>query len=94
VQLHDWLLREDDEFALPTSGKGEIAGHHHMCTTRMVSSPNDGVVDSNQKVFGIDNLFIAGSSVFSTGGHVNPTFTLVQMTLRLAEHLNKTLIDK
>ena len=39
------------------------------------------------KVHGIDNLYIAGSSVYPTGGAVNPTFTLVAMSLRLADHL-------
>ena len=62
-------------------------GNHHMGTTRMSDSPKTGVVDSNQKVFGCENLFIGGSSVFSTGGHVPPTLTIVAMTIRLSEHL-------
>jgi len=52
------------------------------------NDPKEGVVDSNQKVFGIHNLYIVGTSVFSTAGEVNPTFTIVQMTLSLADHLN------
>ena len=57
----------------------------------MADTPQRGVVDRNQRVFGIANLYIGGSSVFATSGHVNPTFTIVQMSLRLAEHLNATL---
>lgn len=64
-----------------------VAGPHHMCTTRMSDSPATGVVDKNCKVFGLDNFYIGGSSVFSTGGFSNPTFTIVQLALRLAEHL-------
>lgn len=60
-------------------------GHHHMGTTRMSNSPEDGVVDSEQKVFGVSNLFMAGCSVFSTGGHVPPTLTIVATTIRLAD---------
>ncbi len=61
--------------------------NHHMGTTRMAESAADGVVDSNSRVFGVDNLYIAGSSVFSTSGAVNPTFTIVALAVRLADHL-------
>ncbi len=42
-------------------------------------------------VFGYDNLFIAGSSVFSTSGWSNPTLTIVALALRLADHLDARL---
>jgi hypothetical protein len=87
VRLADWLFTEDAEFPGFAEGQ-EVGGHHHMCTTRMAESPSQGVVDKNQRVFGVDNLYLAGSSVFSTPGHMNPTFTIVQMTLRLADYLN------
>ena len=64
-------------------------GHHHMGTTRMSERYEEGVVDSHQKVFGTNNLYVAGSSVFSTGGHVPPTLTIVAMTVRLAEILSR-----
>ncbi|ALI98882.1 GMC oxidoreductase [Rufibacter tibetensis] len=60
---------------------------HHMGTTRMSDDPNKGVVDRNAKVYGVKNLFIAGSSTFPTGGHANPTVTVVAQALRLADHL-------
>jgi choline dehydrogenase-like flavoprotein len=62
---------------------------HHLGTTRMSDSPVNGVVDSNCKVFGMSNLYVAGSSIFPTGGHANPTLTLIALTLRLADHLKK-----
>ncbi|MAV92465.1 MAG: hypothetical protein CL676_13685 [Bdellovibrionaceae bacterium] len=58
-------------------------GFHHMGTTRMHQSPEEGVVDSNCKVFGLDNLYISGSSVFPTSGFANPTLTIVALALRL-----------
>jgi choline dehydrogenase-like flavoprotein len=85
LKVEDWILSE--ELDLPGLEADEVGGHHHMCSTRMAATPREGVVDSNQKVFGIDNLYIAGSSVFSTAGHANPTLTIVQMSLRLAGHL-------
>ncbi len=62
-------------------------GHHHMGTTRMASDERTGVVDRNQLVFGTTNLYVAGSSVFTTGSHVPPTLTIVALSLRLADHL-------
>jgi choline dehydrogenase-like flavoprotein len=67
-----------------------IHGHaHQMGTTRMSLSPANGVVDRDCRVHGIRNLYIAGSSVFPTGGGTNPTLTIVMLTLRLAELLMK-----
>jgi len=60
---------------------------HHIGTTRMSESPRTGVVDINCKVHGVRNLFVAGSSVFPTSGHANPTWTIVALALRLAKHL-------
>jgi choline dehydrogenase-like flavoprotein len=77
----DWITSDPLEYL----GTG---GHHHMCTTRMGDSPKNAVVDPNARVFGVENLFMAGSSIFATGGHANPTLTIVQLTLRLAQHLN------
>jgi choline dehydrogenase-like flavoprotein len=62
-------------------------GCHHMGTTRMARRPEDGVVDADCQVHGIGNLYIAGSSIFPTGGHANPTLTIVALALRLADHL-------
>jgi choline dehydrogenase-like flavoprotein len=62
-------------------------GSHHMGTTRMSDDPKRGVVDRNLRLHGMSNVFVAGSSVFPTGGHVPPTLTIVALSLRLADHL-------
>lgn len=54
----------------------------------MASSAQFGVVDSNCKVFGTENLYVAGSSIFATGGASNPTMPLLQFAVRLADHLD------
>jgi choline dehydrogenase-like flavoprotein len=68
----------------PTRLRG---ARHHMGTTRMHADSRRGVVDANCRVHGIDNLFVAGSSVFPTSGAANPTLTIVALAIRLAEHL-------
>jgi choline dehydrogenase-like flavoprotein len=66
-----------------------LGGYHHMGTTRMADSPERGVVNANCRVHGVDNLYIAGSSVFTTSGASNPTLTIVALALRLADHLRE-----
>lgn len=82
LRLASWLANDQD---YPVND--ELAGNHHMGGTRMHSSSKLGVVDSDCKVYGSKNLFISGSSVFTTGGHNNPTLPIVQLALRLASHL-------
>jgi choline dehydrogenase-like flavoprotein len=62
-------------------------GCHHMGTTRMGSDPAIAVVDGQCRVHGTTNLYVAGSSVFPTGGFANPTFTIVALAIRLADQL-------
>jgi glycosyltransferase involved in cell wall biosynthesis/choline dehydrogenase-like flavoprotein len=69
-------------------------GLHQIGTTRMGEHPADGVVDSDCRVFGFENLFIAGSAVFRTSGQAAPTFSAIALALRLAEHLDETLKQK
>lgn len=66
---------------------------HHLGTTRMSDDPKKGVVDKNCKVHSIANLFIASGSVFPTGGHVNPTYSIVAIALRLADHLKSRILQ-
>lgn len=61
--------------------------NHPLGGTRMSDSPAGGVVDRNCKVFGTSNLWVIGGSIFSTGGHANPTLTIVALAQRLASHL-------
>jgi hypothetical protein len=64
-----------------------LHSNHHLGTTRMAASPDDGVVDANCRTHDVDNVYIVGGSVFPTGSWANPTFTIMAMTYRLADHL-------
>ncbi len=65
--------------------------HHHMGATRMHEDPKRGVVNANLRVHGVSNLYVAGYSTFPTGGYINPTLTVLAMSLRLADHLKQVL---
>jgi choline dehydrogenase-like flavoprotein len=60
---------------------------HTLGTTRMGDSRRSSVVDADGRVHGYANLYVAGSSVFPSGGYANPTITIVALSLRLADHL-------
>jgi choline dehydrogenase-like flavoprotein len=62
---------------------------HPAGTTRMAISPKQGVVDQNCQVHGVAGLYIAGSSVFPTAGHGNPTLMIVALAIRLADWLKR-----
>jgi choline dehydrogenase-like flavoprotein len=86
--------------ALRAAGIGEVEqgldeprytdASHHMGTTRMSRDPRTGVVDPDCRVHGLANLYLAGSSVFPTAGHANPTPTIIALSLRLADQLRRS----
>lgn len=88
VRLADWV--RDGRFEKANF----VDGCHPSGTTRMTDDPRDGVVDASCQVHGVDRLYVAGSSVFPTGGHANPTLMIVALAVRLSQHLKKRLLTK
>ena len=86
IRPFEWLTHDDVTWLDVHGG-----GHHHIGTTRMSATPSTGVVDRDCRVHGLENLYIAGSSVFPTVGFMNPTLTLTALSLRLADHLKERL---
>ncbi|WP_440990196.1 GMC family oxidoreductase [Haloarchaeobius baliensis] len=64
---------------------------HHMGTTRMGTDPDESVVDPRLRTHDLDNLWIASSSTFVTGGALNPTLTIAALALRAADAVSETL---
>ena len=64
---------------------------HHVGGTRMGRHARTSVVDADCRVHSVENLYVAGSSVFPTCGSANPTYTIVALAIRLAEHLSEVL---
>lgn len=80
-RLTPWIARgRHDEAAF-------VDFAHPIGATRMADDPTCGVVDANCQVHGVAGLFVAGSSVFPTGGHVNPTQAIVALAIRVADHI-------
>ena len=79
-----WSGRRDRIVAMMSPSR------HHMGTTRMSTSAHDGVVNEQCRVHGVDNLYVAGSSVFPTSGIANPTLTLLALAYRMGDHLIAT----
>ena len=71
--------------------KTKFNGNHQIGGTCAGNDYKTSVVDKNLKVHSVDNLFVTGSSVFPTSGHGNPTYTIVLLSLRLGDHLNKII---
>ncbi len=81
----DALLDVEDARALD-----QATDTYHQCGgARMGHDAHDGVVDSELRVFGTSNLYVAGAAVFRTSSYANPTFTAMALTARLAERLRQ-----
>jgi choline dehydrogenase-like flavoprotein len=100
VALHATLAEEVERNGLGRLSSGldeepvwpvNLDASHHMGTTRMGADPATSVVDGDCRLHGADNVYVAGASVFATSGCANPTFTIVALAIRLAEHLRARL---
>ena len=92
------LCRKDDlgRIAIKDSisnleGYEQLGANHHLGGTKMGINKSESVVNKDLKVHGINNLYISGSSSFVTSGYTNPTFTIIQLALRLADKIDKEL---
>jgi choline dehydrogenase-like flavoprotein len=72
--LEAWMERGHDNY-------------HPMGGARMGRSRAESVVDASLRLHGTTNGYVASCAVYPTGGSSNPTFTLMALTLRLADHL-------
>ena len=70
---------------------GILHSNHHLGTTRMSATREDGVVDADCRVQDLGNLYIVGGSVFPTVSWANPTLTVLALTFRLGDHLRRQL---
>lgn len=62
---------------------------HLVGGARMATRPEDGVVDSDHKVFGMDNVFITDGSTLPTQGAANPGLTIMALAARAADTITR-----
>jgi choline dehydrogenase-like flavoprotein len=60
---------------------------HLVGGARMGFSPEDSVVDSSQRAWGVPNLFVVDGSVFPTQGAANPALPIMALADRVADLL-------
>ena len=92
------LCRKDDlgriaikESIYNLEGFEHLGAYHHIGGTRMGLDKFDSVINKDLKVHNVNNLYISGSSNFVTTGYTNPTFTIIQFALRLADKIYESL---
>lgn len=71
---------------------GDLDIFHPAGGCRMAREEQFGVTDENCRVFGTDNVYVSGASLFPTSGALNPTLTVVALALRLAEHFRPSAL--
>ncbi len=86
VQEEDVIYPQSDLAPRPPR-----SAHHLLGTTRMNDLPRLGVVDRTCRIHGSSSVYVAGASVFPTGGCANPTLTVVALAIRLTDELRRTL---
>jgi choline dehydrogenase-like flavoprotein len=79
--------QEWDKSVLDHTLPSMLDTNHAMGGLRMGTDPTCSVVDTNLAVRGLDNLYVASCAVFPSGSSSNPTFTMMALTLRLADLL-------
>ena len=62
-------------------------GAYHPVGMCRMGTDCEAVVDPHLRVCGVDNLFVLSTSVFSTAGTANPTFSMLCLGDRLADDL-------
>ena len=67
-----------------------LSGYHPSSTTKIGDDADTGVVDKDLKLFNYGNVYVCGSSVFPSRSVVNPTWTIMSLAARLADHLAPT----
>jgi choline dehydrogenase-like flavoprotein len=82
LEIDEELLASDPHFL------SKLGDNYHQAGGAIMGwSDEDGVVDKNLRVFGTDNLYIGGASVFRTSSNANTTFTALALATRLVDHI-------
>ena len=62
---------------------------HLVGGARMAARPQDGVIDAEHRVFGVDRLYVVDGSVMPTQGAANPALTIMALAARAADLMKR-----
>jgi choline dehydrogenase-like flavoprotein len=82
------LRFDDGDMAAAIRRDGAVGGHH-LGTARIADTAERGVIDRDCRLFGVHNAFVASGAALPTSSQANPTFTIVALAIRLADHLKQ-----
>ena len=68
-----------------------VSAAHHSGGCRMATRPADGVVDTELRVFGANNLYVADGSVLPYAGHANTGLTIAALAIRCADAIQASV---
>ncbi len=79
------------ERATPAARHFDLSAYHPLGTARMGVDPLRSVVDATHEAHDLHNLFIADGSVMPGSPGVNPQLTIMAMSLRAAQYIERRL---
>lgn len=82
LELEKTLVARDPAYLADASDT-----YHQMGGARMGRDAGDGVVDTDLRVHGVADLYVAGAAVMPSTGYANCTLTAIALGLRLCDHM-------
>ena len=61
-------------------------GIHEMGTARMGRDPKNSVLNSNNQIHDVKNVYVTDGSCMTSGGNQNPSITYMALTARAVSH--------
>lgn len=91
LEIHRDIFAEMDVEITHEEAPLQRIGNDHKGTTRMGDDPDESVVNATGRTHDVENLWLAGPSVFTHGGAVPPMLTTAALSLRTAEYIDRSL---
>jgi len=91
------LIKKDlskNFFMLFIPGKNNLNWGHPSGTIRFGTDPANSVLDKNNRIHGMKNIYVVDGSFFPSSAGTNPSLTIAANALRVVPHINKYLEDQ
>lgn len=81
------VMKGDAELSHELVRQSTRDGYHQLGGAVMSTDPAKGVVDTECRAHGVENLWVASSNVFPSGSQANPTLTIAALACRIADRI-------